>query len=146
MKAPANSVPSIISSDVTIKGNISTTGEIQLDGTVEGDVNSNSLTIGEHGTVKGKVTADDVVVKGTVKGSIVGRNIRLEKSAKLTGDLCHQTLSIEAGAYIEGNLSHQNNAGNTDAATSGATSGNVTKVVSGNGNSDAKTPAQKKIF
>ncbi|MBT6032867.1 MAG: polymer-forming cytoskeletal protein [Kordiimonadaceae bacterium] len=145
MKAPANSVPSIISSDVTIKGNVSTAGEIQLDGTVEGDVNSTSLTIGEHGTVKGKVSADDVVVKGTVKGSIVGRNIRLEKSAKLTGDLCHQTLSIEAGAFIEGNLSHQNNAGSTTAAPS-PTASNATKVVSGNANSDTKAPAQKKIF
>lgn len=137
MKAPANSVPSIISSDVTIKGNVSTSGEIQLDGTVEGDVKSNSVTIGENGTVKGKVNADDVIVKGTVKGSITGRNIRIEKSAKLTGDICHQTLSIEAGAYIEGSLTHQNNLPNN-------TPGNATKVVSAN--SDEKSVEQKKIF
>ncbi|MBL4601302.1 MAG: polymer-forming cytoskeletal protein [Emcibacteraceae bacterium] len=139
MKAPANSVPSIISSDVVIKGNVSTSGEIQLDGTVEGDIKSNSLTIGEHGTVKGKVNADDVIVKGTVKGSITGRNIRVEKSAKITGDLCHQTLSIEAGAFIEGNLSHQSNG--TNSATS---NNNTTKVVSAN--QDAKDSDQKKTI
>ena len=137
MKAPANSVPSIISSDVTIKGNVSTSGEIQLDGTIEGDVKSNSVTVGENGTVKGKVNADDVIVKGTVKGSITGRNIRIEKSAKLTGDICHQTLSIEAGAYIEGSLTHQNNMPNS-------TPGNATKVVSAN--SDEKAMEQKKIL
>ena len=71
----------------------------------------------------------------------VGTN-DLEKSAKLTGDLCHQTLSIEAGAFIEGNLSHQNNAGNSTTAPIG----NATKVVSANATSDVKTPAQKKIF
>ena len=137
MKPPANSVPSIISSDVTIKGNVTTKGEIQLDGTIEGDVKSNALTIGEHGTVKGKVTADDVIVKGSVNGSITGRNIRLEKSAKIHGDLCHQTLSIEAGAYIEGNLSHQDKV----AAPS---SSNATKVIVGNTNE--KNTEQKKLY
>lgn len=141
MKAPANSVPSIISSDVTIKGNVTTSGEIQLDGIVEGDVKSNSATIGENGTVKGKVNADDVVVKGTVKGSITGRNIRVEKSAKITGDLCHQTLSIEAGAFIEGNLSHQNSTQNQNNAP---TNSGATKVVSAN--TDDKNPEQKKTI
>ncbi len=108
---PTNSVPSIISSDVTITGNITTLGEMQLDGTIEGDVRCASLTIGEQGAVKGVVTADKVTVKGTVKGQINGRNIRLEKSAKVTGDLFHETLSVEAGAFIEGKLTHKTNAG-----------------------------------
>ena len=134
MKPPSNSVPSIISSDVVVKGNVSTSGEIQLDGTIEGDVKSKNLTIGENGTVKGKVTADDVIVKGSVNGSIVGRNVRLEKSAKLNGDICHQTLSIEAGAYIEGNLSHQ-------SASNNSAPGNATKVMSAN--SDEKKEEKK---
>lgn len=136
MKAPSNSVPSIISSDVVVKGNVSTSGEIQLDGTIEGDVKSKNLTIGENGTVKGKVTADDVIVKGSVDGSIVGRNVRLEKSAKLNGDICHQTLSIEAGAYIEGNLTHQ-------SASSNAAPGSVTKVMSAD--SDEKKDNKKEV-
>ena len=136
MKAPSNSVPSIISSDVVVKGNVSTSGEIQLDGTIEGDVKSKNLTIGENGTVKGKVTADDVIVKGSVNGSIVGRNVRLEKSAKLNGDICHQTLSIEAGAYIEGNITHQ-------SASSNAAPSNATKVMSAD--SDEKKDNKKEV-
>ncbi|MDB4219023.1 polymer-forming cytoskeletal protein [Emcibacteraceae bacterium] len=136
MKPAINSVPSIISSDVVIKGNVSTSGEIQLDGTVEGDLKSNSVTVGEHGMVKGKISADDVIVKGTVKGSITGRNIRIEKSAKITGDLCHQTLSIEAGAHIEGNLSHQERAA-TPSSTS--TENRVNSI-----NNTIKTEVQKK--
>lgn len=107
---PANSAPSIIGSDVSIKGNITTPGEIQLDGTVEGDIQSASLTVGEHGSVQGIVTAEEVVIKGSVSGQIKGRNIRLEKTAKVKGDLFHETLSVEAGAFIEGNLTHKNNA------------------------------------
>ncbi|MCF6214687.1 MAG: polymer-forming cytoskeletal protein [Emcibacter sp.] len=107
---PANSAPSIIGSDVSIKGNVTTLGEIQLDGTIEGDVRSASLTIGEHGSVQGTVTAEEVIVKGAVTGQIKARNIRLEKTAKVKGDLFHETLSVEAGAFIEGNLTHKNNA------------------------------------
>jgi len=133
MRPPtSNSVPSIISSDVVIKGNVTTSGEIQLDGTIEGDVKTKNLTIGEHGTVKGKVDADDVIVKGTVNGSIKGRSVRLEKTAKLTGDICHQTLSIEAGAFIEGSLSQQG------AKPFVEPSAGATKVVSSN--SDGKKP------
>jgi cytoskeletal protein CcmA (bactofilin family) len=105
-------------------------------GTVEGDLKSNSVTVGEHGMVKGKISADDVIVKGTVKGSITGRNIRIEKSAKITGDLCHQTLSIEAGAHIEGNLSHQERAA-TPSSTS--TENRVNSI-----NNTIKTEVQKK--
>ncbi len=142
MKAPANSVPSLISSDVVIKGNVTTSGEVQIDGTIDGDLKSNSATIGENGTVKGKINADDVVVKGTVKGSITGRNIRVEKSAKITGDLCHQTLSIEAGAFIEGNLSHQNS--NASGSSQSTGTPNATKVVSAN--TDDGKPEQKKTI
>ncbi len=107
---PANSAPSIIGSDVSIKGDVTTLGEIQLDGTIEGDVRSASLTVGEHGCVQGTVIAEEVIVKGAVTGQIKGRNIRLEKTAKVKGDLFHETLSVEAGAFIEGNLTHKDNA------------------------------------
>lgn len=126
---PTNSAPSIIGSDVTIKGDVTTLGEIQLDGTVEGDVRSSSLTIGEQGSVQGVVTAEEVIVKGTVNGQINGRNIRLEKTAKVRGDLFHETLSVEAGAFIEGKLTHKKDATKDTSALSK--------------NADAKSSGQK---
>jgi cytoskeletal protein CcmA (bactofilin family) len=106
----SNNAPSIIGSDVVITGNIVTQGEIQLDGKVEGDIRSSALTIGESGIVVGSVSASEVIIKGTVKGQINARSIRLEKTSKVTGDLIHESLSIEAGAFIEGSLKHQKNA------------------------------------
>jgi len=117
---PANSAPSIIGSDVSIKGDVTTLGEIQLDGTIEGDVRSASLTVGEHGCVQGTVIAEEVIVKGAVTGQIKGRNIRLEKTAKVKGDLFHETLSVEAGAFIEGNLTHEDNAAQDKPAKANA--------------------------
>ena len=124
---PTNSAPSIIGSDVTIKGDITTLGEIQLDGTIEGDVRSASVTIGEHGAVQGVVTAEEVVVKGTVNGQIKGRNIRLEKTAKVRGDLFHETLSVEAGAFIEGKLTHKKDATQDKSAFPKASDNKITE-------------------
>ncbi|WP_321391299.1 polymer-forming cytoskeletal protein [Emcibacter sp.] len=109
MKPSNNAAPSIIGSDVTINGDVTTLGEIQLDGIVDGDVRSESVTVGEHGAVNGTVVANNVVVKGSITGQIKGRNIRLEKTAKVKGDIMHETLSVEAGAFIEGSLTHKDN-------------------------------------
>ncbi|MEM8799334.1 MAG: polymer-forming cytoskeletal protein [Pseudomonadota bacterium] len=108
-RAPVSSAPSIIGSDVRIVGNLETAGEIQLDGTIEGDVRSGALTMGENGSLSGSVNADSVIVRGTVDGAIRGRNVVLEKSAKIRGDVIHETLSIEAGAQIDGTFSHSSN-------------------------------------
>jgi cytoskeletal protein CcmA (bactofilin family) len=101
-----NSAPSIISADVKIVGNISTVGELQLDGIVEGDVICSELTMGEHGGVTGTISAENLVIRGTVAGTMRARSVRLEKTAKVSGDVWHETLSVEAGARIEGQFVH----------------------------------------
>lgn len=103
---PASSAPSIIGADVRIVGDVSTSGEIQLDGIIQGDIHAASVTMGEHGSIEGTIVAEKVVVRGHVKGSIRGRNVVMERSAKVSGDVYHETLSIEAGAIIDGTFSH----------------------------------------
>jgi cytoskeletal protein CcmA (bactofilin family) len=122
--------PSIIASDVRVKGNIETVGEIQLDGIVEGDVICGTLSMGEHGAVAGTISADSLVIRGKVEGEIRGKTVRLEKSCKVIGNVWHQTLSIEAGAYIKGKFAHAEDPrkgakGESRVAPSG--SGNVSR-------------------
>ncbi len=57
---------SILSSDLHISGNLKTTGDIQVEGTVEGDIRAHLLTIGESATIRGEVVADDVVSRRIV--------------------------------------------------------------------------------
>ena len=52
---------SLLSADLHVTGNMKTTGDIQVEGTVEGDIRAHLLTIGESATIKGEVVADDVV-------------------------------------------------------------------------------------
>lgn len=97
-----NSVPSIVSADMSIKGDMSSAGDLQVEGTVEGDIHVTKLVIAEDGRVLGDITARDVRICGTLKGSVRGAAITLTASARVTGDLHHELLTIETGGQLEG--------------------------------------------
>ncbi|WDI32000.1 polymer-forming cytoskeletal protein [Hyphococcus flavus] len=99
-------VPSIISSDVILHGNINSAGEIQLDGTLEGDIKAGSLIIGDKASVKGEVICETVTVRGRVEGGIRAKSVSLASSAHIQGDILHSSLSVETGAHFEGNCRH----------------------------------------
>jgi len=99
--------PSLLSSDLTIKGNVITSGDIQIEGTIEGDVRAHLLTVGESATIKGEISADDVVVNGRVIGRLRGLKVRLTATARVEGDIVHKTIAIESGAQFEGTVQRQ---------------------------------------
>lgn len=98
--------PSIVGADVKIEGNVKTVGELQLDGSITGDLACGSLVMGETGTVNGTIAAETVTIRGTVKGEIRSKSVRLEKSAVVEGDVYHESLSVEAGAKLTGRFAH----------------------------------------
>ena len=102
---PAKSpgMPSIISAELRVVGDLHCAGDIQVEGKVEGDIRSKSVTVGEGAQVKGGIHAEAVRVSGTVKGQIEATSVTLAKTAKVKGDVFHKTLSIEAGAQLDGN-------------------------------------------
>lgn len=104
---------SVLSADLVIKGNLKTTGDIQIEGTVEGDIRAHLLTVGEGATVKGEVMADDVVVNGRVVGRVRGLKVRLTSTAKVEGDIVHKTIAIESGAHFEGSVQRRDDPLNT---------------------------------
>ena len=98
---------SVLSADLTITGNIKSTGDINIEGTVEGDIRAHLLTVGEGATVKGECIADDVVVNGRVVGKVRGLKVRLTSTARVEGDIIHKTIAIESGAHFEGSVQRQ---------------------------------------
>ncbi len=103
----AKVAPSVLSSDLTITGNLRTTGDIQVDCQVEGDIRAHLLTVGESATIKGEVVADDVIVNGRVIGKVRGLKVRLTSTAQVEGDIIHKTIAIESGAHFEGSVQRQ---------------------------------------
>ena len=104
--APAKPKPaaSVLSSDLIITGNVRTSGDITVEGTVEGDIRAQVLIVGESATVKGEVIADEVVVHGRVVGRLRGLKVRLSSTARCEGDIVHKTIAIESGAHFEGSV------------------------------------------
>ncbi|RLJ41612.1 cytoskeletal protein CcmA (bactofilin family) [Litoreibacter meonggei] len=111
-KAP----PSILSTDLTVTGNMKSTGDIQVEGNVEGDIHAHLLTVGETAVIKGEIVADDVVVNGRVIGRVRGLKVRLTSTARVEGDIIHKTIAIESGAHFEGSVQRQEDPLNTGAA------------------------------
>jgi len=106
---------SVLSSDLHIEGNLKTTGDIQVEGQITGDIRAHLLTVGEGATIKGEVVADDVVVNGRIVGRVRGLKVRLTSSARVEGDIIHKTIAIESGAHFEGSVQRQEDPLNTSS-------------------------------
>ncbi len=87
-----------------------------LDGTIEGDINSRLLTVGEQATVEGCIVADTVRISGTVMGQVKAKTVHLDKKARVTGDITHATLTMEAGAFFEGQVRRMEQTSGASAA------------------------------
>ena len=100
--APSVPVPSIISENTKVTGDIISTGIIHIDGRVEGDISCEELVIGLKGTVIGSVNANNLHLYGQLQGKAVVDKLFVAKTAKLLGDATHNQIAIEPGAYIDG--------------------------------------------
>lgn len=96
---------STIGEDLIITGNVSSKGEIHIDGEVKGDVACVALVLGESGRLEGNVIAEDVVIRGRLIGSVRALRVTLQAMCHVEGDVYHQSIALEQGAFFEGRSS-----------------------------------------
>jgi cytoskeletal protein CcmA (bactofilin family) len=98
---------------VVIKGELSGSEDLYLDGQVEGSIElaGNRLTIGPNGRVKANVNARSAIVQGRLEGNVRATDrVDLKQSAIVLGDIATQRISIEEGAYFKGGVDIQREA------------------------------------
>ncbi|MCH7485846.1 MAG: polymer-forming cytoskeletal protein [Proteobacteria bacterium] len=95
--------PTLIGGNLRVRGTLESTGAVQIEGTVDGDVRVASIVVGVKGSVTGNVVADTIDVHGFVRGNIEARIVELEATAHVVGDTTHQVLRVERGACLDGN-------------------------------------------
>ena len=114
MDAPQTGDGAHIGKSVVIKGELSGSEDLYVDGNVEGSIElrNHSLTVGPNGNVKANVSAKSVVIQGKLDGSVsASERVELQKSAVVTGDLTTQRIAIEEGAFLKGKIDIQKEAG-----------------------------------
>jgi cytoskeletal protein CcmA (bactofilin family) len=115
LKAPdtARGEMTRIGKSIVIKGELSCSEDLYIDGQVEGtiDPKGNRLTIGPNGSVKADVNACSVVVQGKLEGNIhASDRVDLKQSAFVVGHIATQRISIEEGAHLKGSVNVQKEA------------------------------------
>jgi cytoskeletal protein CcmA (bactofilin family) len=121
MDAPQTGEFAHIGKSVVIKGELSGSEDLYVDGNVEGkiELRNHSLTVGPNGNVKADVSAKAVVIQGKLDGTVIAsERVELRKSAVVTGDVTTQRIAIEEGAFLKGKVDIQKEAGKAGAATS----------------------------
>jgi len=97
-------IPSIISEGTEFKGNIKTSGEIQIDGVLNGNVRAKQVVVGITGNVHGNITANFLRICGKIEGEIRAETLEIVSSASVKGNVYKKTISMEAGSKIVGNI------------------------------------------
>ena len=94
----------IISEGTSIKGDISATGDIRIDGELNGNIEAKGrLVIGPNGKVEGEINCKNIEVSGYIKGKItVPEMLNMKSSAKIYGEIIAGKLSVEPGSLFTG--------------------------------------------
>jgi cytoskeletal protein CcmA (bactofilin family) len=134
---------SVLADDLHIKGEITTSGDIELKGTIEGEVTCRTLLIAEDAKIEGKATAEKVVVRGTVDGQINGIRVTLSSSARVTGELVCKALSVDEEAYFDGTSQRVNDPLAVSQEKSKSSSADLSKAANTNSSGTDKSESLK---
>ena len=114
-----NNTINLISLGTDITGDIKSSGDIRIDGSLTGSLNTKGkVVIGPTGKVNGEVICKNSEVSGIIEGKItVGQLLNLKASSKILGDIATSKLSIEPGANFSGNCKMSDSDNNGGAGT-----------------------------
>lgn len=102
----------LIAKGTAIRGDVSFSGALYLEGRVEGTLKAEGpeavLTLSDQGAVHGEIHAPRVTINGEVKGDIhAGERLELAGAARVEGNVYYKVLEMAAGAQINGRMVHQ---------------------------------------
>jgi cytoskeletal protein CcmA (bactofilin family) len=102
-------ISSIIGTGMHFVGDISFTGKLRLDGTIEGNVKGEHLILGPTGTITGDIDIDSFICQGRVRGNISARNLNVVKGCRIDGNIEVVNLLVEGGASLNGEVKVETN-------------------------------------
>jgi cytoskeletal protein CcmA (bactofilin family) len=106
----STSTPTLISKGCNVEGRIESDVFVRIDGRIKGDVFiSEGLIVGENGLIEGNVHTREIVIFGTINGTVRADSIDIKSSGKILGELHTNSLQVEMGAIYVGIVVMKNN-------------------------------------
>ncbi|HVJ08619.1 MAG TPA: polymer-forming cytoskeletal protein [Acidisarcina sp.] len=105
--APAAADQATIGKSLVVKGEVTGSESLYIDGKVDGTINlpGNRVTVGRNGQVTANITAREIVVLGKVRGNVnASDRVDIRSEGSLSGDVIAQRISIEDGAFFKGGI------------------------------------------
>jgi cytoskeletal protein CcmA (bactofilin family) len=109
-KKSVNRIDTLIGRHTHIKGDVSFSGGLRIDGSVEGNINatgddSSVLTLSDHGSIDGEVRVPNIIINGQVNGNVfVSQHVELAPKARINGNLYYRMLEMAMGSEVNGHL------------------------------------------
>jgi cytoskeletal protein CcmA (bactofilin family) len=104
---PSTADQATIGKSLVIKGEVTGSESLYIDGRVEGSINlaGNRVTVGRNGVVAANINAREIVVLGKVRGNLTASDrVDIRSDGSLTGDVVAARISIEDGAFFKGGI------------------------------------------
>lgn len=101
-KISSKSTPTIISTDLEMEGDIKSSGVIEIEGSVKGNIKGNIVIIREGGSVIGSLLCESLQLKGRLEGELSAKSISISSKGYLKGNIEYGSLCVEDGALIDG--------------------------------------------
>ena len=99
----------MVGEGVTITGTIKASNKVTVQGTIDGDIECNSITISKSGNVKGKIKTDTITVEGKAEGEINADDVlNIKSQGHVSGKVFYGEIQIEEGGKISGEINHRN--------------------------------------
>ena len=92
----------MISGDLTVIGDLTSNGHVEIKGTVKGTINSRSIEVMPTGVIEGAVIAESAIIRGSVIGPVRANTVTAGTTSHIVGSVFHNVLTIEPGAKLEG--------------------------------------------
>jgi cytoskeletal protein CcmA (bactofilin family) len=109
-KKTTTRIDTLIGRNTHIKGDISFTGGLRIDGSVVGNINASEddgslLTLSEHGSIEGEVRVPNLIINGEVRGNVyASEHVELAPKARIHGNLYYRMLEMAMGSEVNGHL------------------------------------------
>jgi len=107
---PCNTIDTLIGVTTEMKGDISFSGGLRIDGKVKGNITARSddnstLVLSENAMVTGDVSVPHMIINGKIKGNVhSAERLELQPKAEINGDITYKVLEIAAGAQLNGTM------------------------------------------